>query len=126
MPRKPSGPRIATANRLHDGLVVFLDEDGDWTRDLRAARVAQSDTEAAELETEAGAAVDSNIVVAPYLIEVEAQNGSGFVPVQRRERIRIAGPTVGHSLKARANGTAGRPSGQGRVRAQDSGIHVQI
>ena len=126
MPKKPSGPRIATANRLQDGLVVFLDEDGDWTRDLRAARIVENDAEAAELETQARVAVDSNIVVAPYLIEVEAHNGSGFVPVAHRERVRLSGPTVGHSLNGRANGTARRPAGRSRAPSQDSGIHVQI
>ena len=126
MPKKPSGPRIATANRLHDGLVVFLDQDGDWTRDLRAARIAHDDAQAAELETEAETAVATNLVVGAYLIEVEARNGSGFVPVAHRERIRIGGPTVGHSLNGHAKGKAARPTRPSRAGAEDSGIHVQI
>ena len=126
MPKKPSGPRIATANRLHDGLVVFLDADGDWTRELRAARIAQDDAEAAELETEAAAAVAANLVVAPYLIEVEAHNGSGLVPVAHRERMRVGGPSVGHSLNGHAKGKAARSARPVRAGAQDSRLHVQI
>ncbi len=125
MPRKPSGPRIATANRLQDGLVVFLDEDGDWTRDLRAARIAQDDAEAVELESEGAAAVAANLVVAPYLVEVAAHNGSGFLPVANRERIRIGGPTVGHSLNG-PKGKAARRARPSRAGAQDTAIHVQI
>ena len=102
MAKKITGPRIATANRLDDGQVVFLKSDGSWVRELHSARIARSNDEASVLESAAAAAVRSNIVVDPYLIEVEARNGSGLTPVEHRERMRTSGPSVGHSLSAGA------------------------
>ncbi len=98
MARKINGPRIATANRLRDGLVVFLDGKGEWTRNLCGARVVENDAAIATLEQDAVAAAKANIVVDPYLIEVETCNGHGFVPVKHRERMRMKGPTAGNSL----------------------------
>jgi hypothetical protein len=97
MARKIQGHRIATANRLQDGLVVFLSAHGKWSRDLNAARVARSDAEADALEQAAAASARSNTVVDPYLISVDVTSGSP-VPVAHRERLRASGPTVGHSL----------------------------
>lgn len=100
MAKKITGPRIATANRLLDGLVVFLDGQGEWTRDLQAATVVEDDAEVARLERDAVAAAKANIVVDPYLIQVTPQNGHGFIPVANRERMRRNGPTVGNSIGA--------------------------
>lgn len=100
MAKRITGPRIATANRLLDGLVVFMNGDGEWTRDLQAARVVEADAEAATLEQDAVAAAKANIVVDPYLIQVKAHNGHGFTPVENRERMRRNGPTVGNSIGA--------------------------
>lgn len=99
MAKKISGPRIATGNRLSDGRVVFLEPDGGWTPDVNAARIAHDDDEAQALESAAqAAATTENVVVEPYLIEVDPQDASGIAPVAHRERMRILGPSVGHSL----------------------------
>jgi hypothetical protein len=102
MARKPAGPRIATANRLRDGLVVFLRADGQWTLELNEARIAYDDDTAAILEANALQDQKTNHVVGVYLIEVEEQAGRGVVPVENRERLRNAGPTVGNSLNSHA------------------------
>ena len=83
MAKKIDGPRIATANRLHDGLVVYLAADGEWTRGLDKARIAHNAEEASALEDAAALAARANIIVDPYLIEV-GQNGGGLVPVAHR------------------------------------------
>lgn len=105
MARKPEGPRIATANRLRDGLVVFLRADGEWSRDLNEARIAYDDDTAAILEENACDDEKTNHVVGVYLIEVEEQERFGLVPVENRERLRNGGPTVGHSLNVNHAGS---------------------
>lgn len=105
MARKPAGPRIATANRLRDGLVVFLRADGEWSRDLNEARIAHDDDTAAILEANALEDEKTNHVVGVYLIEVEERAGC-LVPVENRERRRHAGPSVGNSIQSRARSAA--------------------
>ena len=87
--------QIATANRLTDGVVVFLADDGEWTRSVDDARVAQHEDDVADLEAEAMAAAE---VVGAYLIEVEvraAEVSGRFVrPTKYKERIRAFGPST--------------------------------
>ncbi|GAB4226603.1 MAG: hypothetical protein Kow0032_04470 [Methyloligellaceae bacterium] len=98
MAKKISGPRIATANRLDDGLVVFLGENGEWLRDYRQARIAFEEEEAARLEAAAQAAARNNIVVDPYLVQIRAEPGAAPELAAHREMLRSLGPTVGHAV----------------------------
>jgi hypothetical protein len=85
--------QIVTANRLIDGLVVFLAPSGDWVVGIGGALVM---TEAATVEAElARAALDvaARKVVEPYAVDVELKGGA-VVPKSLRERIRAGGPTV--------------------------------
>ena len=84
---------LLTANRLGDGIVVFLDFEGVWSERIEAAAVARSPDEARALEARGHHDAGRNMVVEPYLIEVR-ESGGGFVPVRTRERVRIAGPSV--------------------------------
>ena len=93
MAKKIKGPRILTANLLSDGMVVFLGPDGVWRASIEGAHIARSEDDAAALETRAEAAVQTNHIVDPYLIAIE-ETDTGLVPVQFRERRRIAGPSV--------------------------------
>ncbi len=84
--------RMVTANRLHDGAVVYLAADNDWTRNVESGFVSDSDgTE--KLMQVAEQAVQHQIIVAPYLIEVEVVANS-IRPVRFREQIRAKGPTI--------------------------------
>lgn len=85
--------RVLTANRLSDGLVVYLGAGGAWTTSLPDADLASDEQSEARL-TEIGehAAADQQIVD-PYLIDVTAENGTRR-PVRFREAIRADGPTV--------------------------------
>ena len=121
MAKKPSGPQIITANRLHDGLVVFLTRGGDWTRTPECAQIAHDADQAAALQGEAATAARANLIVDPYLIEISQENNAP-VPVAHRERMRISGPSVSTSLEARANG----PVAQQQVKGSAVGAHVQI
>lgn len=80
-----------TANRLGDGLAVFLAEDGSWSTEFLDARVIAAE-DGGELEAAGEAAVAANRIVAPYLIDVERAGGR-LQPVKFRERLRVDGPS---------------------------------
>lgn len=83
--------KIATANRLDDGRVVYLGERGAWQDAMVQARIANDETAAADLDAAARLGEVANLVIGAYLIEVE---GQPLRPTQLRERIRAEGPTV--------------------------------
>jgi hypothetical protein len=84
-------PQMLTANRLRDGVVVFLAPDGRWTEQVDKGLAITEEGEAATLLQASESA--KTVVVAPYLIEVTQLAGS-WVPVRYRERIRAEGPSV--------------------------------
>ena len=92
--------RIVTANRLDDGLVVYLNGAG-WSGRIDDARVAQADEDAAALLAEAKGPGQAVRVVDPYLIEV-TREGAVPRPVSHREAIRARGPTVRTDLGRQA------------------------
>lgn len=87
------GAKVVTANRLRDGAVVFLTESGDWSLAIDDGAVAQDDARAAALLAIGAAAAAAQVVVAPYLVEVTADDGD-IVPLTYRERIRAFGPSI--------------------------------
>ena len=82
---------VASANRLADGVVVFLDDAGDWTRRLDRAAVAR-DKRAGEILLERAKA-ESWGVVEPFLVAVVEHEDGSIEPVSLRERIRASGLT---------------------------------
>lgn len=86
--------KIVTANRLADGVVVYLGADDRWISDRNAAAILGDDAAATALvvaETRATELAD------PYLVEVD-QNGATDSRLALRESIRSAGPTVRRDL----------------------------
>jgi hypothetical protein len=82
---------VASANRLVDGVVVFLDNAGEWTSRLERAAVAR-DMRAGEILLERAKA-ESFGVVDPFLVAV-SEDGDGTVePISLREKIRASGLT---------------------------------
>ena len=88
-----AGAQAVTANRLRDGAVVFLRAGGEWSLGVDDSAVAGDAAAAATLMAVANQAVAGRLVVAPYLIEIEATGGK-VVPLVYRERIRAYGPSV--------------------------------
>ncbi len=84
--------RIVTANRLSDGLVVYLNGAG-WSGRIEDARVASDDAAADGLLVRAGGPGQAIQVIDPYLIEI-TREGAVPRPVSNRESIRAQGPTV--------------------------------
>jgi|SRR5262245_43320771 len=107
---------ILTANRLRDGIVVFLDFEGAWSETLEEAVVARSPDEARALTARGTYDAVRNIVVEPYLIEVH-ETARGLLPLRYRERVRAAGPSVlahvpGYREPAAGEAQAGHEGGQ--------------
>jgi len=86
-------PNVITANRLTDGVVVYLASDGEWTEQIANARVADGDEETKALEAEAENAVRERRVVAVYPMPVALKDGT-VDPLSVRERIRAAHRTT--------------------------------
>lgn len=84
--------QVITANRLRDGLIVYLTKDDSvtgWTETIGYAHIAGEDEIEALLAT-AKTYEDSNVVVGTYAVEIAGSK----VPLTARERIRAAGPSV--------------------------------
>ncbi len=105
MAKKITGPQLLTANLLSDGMVVFLGKGGSWASSLEGAQLAHSDDDIARLEAQGDQAAQANLIVDPYLIEVE-EIGAAFSPVEFRERMRARGPGVNLGLNSKINGHA--------------------
>ena len=88
-----STPNVITANRLTDGVVVYLASEGQWTEAIADARVAGTEEETKALETIAENAVRERIVVAVYRMPVVLKDGA-VDPLSVRERIRAAHRTT--------------------------------
>ncbi len=93
MTPKTTTLKALTANRLDDGLVVYLTPEGGWSERLCEARLAQDDDAAAALEAEGGRAEAAQAVVAPYAIDLLREDGV-LRPARYREIIRADGPSV--------------------------------
>ena len=91
--RKGAQFQALTANRLADGIVVYLTADNRWSEPLQDADVTEGKEAGEALLARAQAPVDGNIVVEPYLFEV-AREDDGIRAASVRETIRQAGPTV--------------------------------
>ncbi len=82
-------PNVITANRLDDGIVVYLGDASEWVSDLASARVAEADSDLKALELIADKAADEQLVVSVYAMDVDISNGSPE-PKSVREKIRAA------------------------------------
>lgn len=82
---------VASANRLIDGLVVYLDDAGQWTPRLDRAALARDRSESAILLERARA--EAFMVVDPFLVAVTEDDDGTIEPLSLREKIRAAGLT---------------------------------
>lgn len=93
--------KVVTANRLVDGDVVYLTEEGHWSERLGDACLADDKARSDALMATAERAAAAHIVVAPYAIDVVVEEGA--VRASRyRERIRASGPTIRTDLGKQA------------------------
>lgn len=85
--------QVVTANRLDDGIVVYLDPAGGWTERLGAALQIEGESALAAAVALGKKAEADQIVVESYPIDV-ARDGAVLTALRLRERIRAEGPTI--------------------------------
>ena len=110
---------VLTANRLADGVVVFLDYEGAWSENLAEAVVARSPDEARQLEARGTHDAAHNIVVEPYLVEV--RDGGGSPRAHPLSRARARGRPEHPRRRARLRGARLCPSPQPSPRKRGEG-----
>ena len=84
-------PKIATANDLLEGDVVYFTADGTWSRLHEQARVAHAPEDAEALLKQAEAFPQQ--VVGVYLADVAMDEDGAPQPVHFRETFRTRGPS---------------------------------
>ena len=87
-------PSVVTANRLTDGVVVYLAPGGAWTEDIAEASRGETDEEIKALEVEAETAVRERLVVGIYPMPIAFRDDGSVDPISVRERIRAAHRTT--------------------------------
>jgi hypothetical protein len=85
--------QVVTANKLDDGLAVFYNENGNWVSSIADATALEKGEAADKLLAQSSDDANQLLVVGPYLIDVEENDGT-FIPVRYREMIRTKGPSV--------------------------------
>lgn len=85
--------KIVTANRLSDGRVIYVGVDNQPVERIDQASILDDATAEIVIAEVAGR---PEIFVNPYAVEVQDRTPSGRDRL--KERIRSAGPTVGHSV----------------------------
>jgi len=93
-----------TANRLGDGLVVFLAAGGRWVEDCRLAEAYDGKEAVDAALAVATEAEKARLVIGPYAVDV-ASGPHGLEPTRLRERIRAFGPTARTDAVAAADAT---------------------
>ncbi len=93
-------PQIVSANRLADGIVVFLNGH-TWVERLDDAQVFDDMKQAASGLAIAESAARANEIVEITPFEVR-QTARGLEPTHLRDKVRAAGPTVRRDLGKQA------------------------
>lgn len=90
--------KVVTANRLLDGAIVYLRQEGpsrEWVEKIDDASVfPEAEIESIMAASEEDAA--RNIIVAPYAIEITGKHE----PQSARESIRARGPSIKYGRAA--------------------------
>jgi hypothetical protein len=86
-------PKVISANRLADGIVVYAGRDGSWAEQLSQANIFATKAEAEAGLLAAQNDAKRNLVVEPVVVEV-TEDASGLRAVTLREIIRARGPTI--------------------------------
>jgi len=86
--------QVVTANRLRDGVIVWLTSDLKWSEDYADSKVLRDEAEANAALEAAGIDVKTRLVVGPYLAEFK-ETPEGLQAASARERIRASKlPTI--------------------------------
>ena len=97
---KAAGGKIATGNRLRDGVVIYLAANGEWVTEVDQARLETTAEGEAALQAALDAAVKGNYLIDAAVIDTVP---SGTKPARLREQIRAVGPTIRPDLARRSS-----------------------
>jgi len=97
---KVQPPQALTANRLRTGDVLYWSR-GEWVDSFAEAEIFPEPATADEALQAAHQFVTDRIVVSPYLFPVRL-DADGAHPVEEREIIRAAGPSIHPNLGKQA------------------------
>ncbi|MGH6822437.1 MAG: DUF2849 domain-containing protein [Methylocella sp.] len=86
-------PKVISANRLADGIVVYAGRDGSWFERLSQAKIFADKAAAEAGLLFAQNDAKHNLVVEPVVVEV-TEDVSVLRAVTLREAIRARGPTI--------------------------------
>lgn len=86
-------PRLISANRLVDGIVVYWTKDSAWSETIVEARAFEGDASFESAFARAKGDEKANIVVDVVSVDVVLSDGEAR-PTHIREAIRATGPTV--------------------------------
>jgi len=93
--------KLLAANRLADGIAVWLGPDGAWVEAIDDADIVHDAAGQEHLAAAGKAALAANVIVDPELIDIDLVDGK-IRPRRLRERIRAAGPTIHPDLGKQA------------------------
>ena len=120
MSKRTPAISVLTANRLNDGIVVFLDDAGAWEENIGRAAVARTPEATRALEAQGARDAVANLVVEPYLAEVR-EIGGRVVPVRVRERVRVDGPSILDDVPGYVAPSPRAPTPSPRLRGEGRG-----
>ena len=98
--------QMIIANRLIDGLVIYMGPKGEWVGSISEGAGFKNEQEAQHWLVVAKQAVEDSVVVDPYLIDIDTGGGKRL-PAGARETIRAFGPSVRTDLLEAAEGNRG-------------------
>lgn len=96
-------PQMIIANRLDDGLTVFLADGRHWVENIDDGVLIEAEADKDRLLSQAKTDEQNCRVIDPYLIDVTSDDGR-LRPAVYREEIRAFGPSVRTDLLAAAPG----------------------
>lgn len=85
--------RVISANRLQDGIVVYLGAHEDWVTDIGEAALFTSEAACDAGWGKARHAMAANFIVDPLIVDV-TEGAEGRHATTLRNAIRALGPTV--------------------------------
>lgn len=87
-----TGPSVVTANRTHDGVVIYRTPRHGWSARLADSAIVRTSDEARALLAESVA--DDVGAIGAYIAPVEVKDNGEVAPGNLREHIRSQGVTI--------------------------------
>lgn len=85
--------RVISANRLRDGIVVYLGAHDEWVTHFEEAALLTSQEACEAGQAQARASLATNVIVDPVTVDV-VEDADGRRATMLRNAIRAFGPTI--------------------------------